>query len=177
MYRSGLHYSGAVREFQKTFLATVLREANSNQGRAAKETGNPSQHAATSDSRTGTGHQNFALRSPSPRPRRTSCSQPENAKSGRNSFFALIALLSRESLFMLTSHSKNIGFRATGSYKLRNVVCHCGGQRRIVPPDTVLEAWYYSLPRYKKGRCCCDPQDGHPIAATHVAPQRTFGGM
>jgi Fis family transcriptional regulator, factor for inversion stimulation protein len=39
MYRSGLQYSGAVREFQKTFLATVLREANANQVRAAKKLG------------------------------------------------------------------------------------------------------------------------------------------
>ena len=39
MYRSGLQYSGAVREFQKTFLATVLREVNANQVRAAKELG------------------------------------------------------------------------------------------------------------------------------------------
>lgn len=31
MYRGGLQYSGAVREFKKTFLATVLREANANQ--------------------------------------------------------------------------------------------------------------------------------------------------
>ena len=38
-YRSGLQYSGAVREFQKTFLATVLREVNANQVRAAKELG------------------------------------------------------------------------------------------------------------------------------------------
>jgi Fis family transcriptional regulator, factor for inversion stimulation protein len=39
MYRSGLQYSGAVREFQKTFLATVLREANGNQVRAARKLG------------------------------------------------------------------------------------------------------------------------------------------
>ena len=39
MYRSGLQYSEAVREFQKTFLATVLREANANQVRAAKKLG------------------------------------------------------------------------------------------------------------------------------------------
>ena len=39
MYRSGLQYSGAVREFQKTFLATVLREVNANQVRAAKKMG------------------------------------------------------------------------------------------------------------------------------------------
>lgn len=39
MYRSGLQYSGAIREFQKTFLATVLREANANQVRAAKQLG------------------------------------------------------------------------------------------------------------------------------------------
>jgi DNA-binding NtrC family response regulator len=35
MYRSGLRYSEAVREFQRTFVATVLREANANQVRAA----------------------------------------------------------------------------------------------------------------------------------------------
>ena len=39
MYRSGLRYSEAVREFQRTFLATVLREANANQVRAAKRLG------------------------------------------------------------------------------------------------------------------------------------------
>ena len=39
MYRSGLQYSEAVREFQKTFLATVLRQENSNQVRAAKKLG------------------------------------------------------------------------------------------------------------------------------------------
>jgi transcriptional regulator with XRE-family HTH domain len=31
-------------------------------------------------------------------------------------------------------------------FKVRNVVCHCGGQHRILPPDPVLEAWYA---RYK----------------------------
>src|SRR5215470_964882 len=36
MYRSGLKYSEAVREFQRTFVATVLRETNGNQVRAAK---------------------------------------------------------------------------------------------------------------------------------------------
>jgi Fis family transcriptional regulator len=39
MYRSGLRYSEALREFQRTFLATVLREANANQVRAAKRLG------------------------------------------------------------------------------------------------------------------------------------------
>ena len=39
MYRSGFQYSEAVREFQKTFLATVLREANANQVRAAGRLG------------------------------------------------------------------------------------------------------------------------------------------
>ena len=39
MYRSGLQYSRAIREFQKTFLATVLREANGNQVRAARNLG------------------------------------------------------------------------------------------------------------------------------------------
>ena len=39
MYRSGLRYAEAVREFQKVFLATVLREANANQVRAAKNLG------------------------------------------------------------------------------------------------------------------------------------------
>jgi DNA-binding NtrC family response regulator len=37
MYRSGLQYGEAVREFQKVFLATVLRETNANQVRAAKK--------------------------------------------------------------------------------------------------------------------------------------------
>lgn len=39
MYRSGLRYSDAVREFQRTFLATVLRDENVNQVRAAKRLG------------------------------------------------------------------------------------------------------------------------------------------
>jgi DNA-binding NtrC family response regulator len=39
MYRNGLRYSDAVREFQRTFLATVLREENVNQVRAAKRLG------------------------------------------------------------------------------------------------------------------------------------------
>lgn len=39
MYRSGLQYSVAVRQFQRTFLATVLRELNANQVRAAKKLG------------------------------------------------------------------------------------------------------------------------------------------
>lgn len=39
MYRNGLRYSEAVREFQRTFLATVLRETNANQVRAAKRLG------------------------------------------------------------------------------------------------------------------------------------------
>ena len=39
MYKSGLQYSAAVREFQKTFLATVLRELNANQVRAPKKRG------------------------------------------------------------------------------------------------------------------------------------------
>jgi hypothetical protein len=69
-------------------------------GESCKETGHPSQHVATSNSRVGTGHQNLALGSPSPRLKRTGCSQTENAKSGRNSFFALIVLLSRQSSFL-----------------------------------------------------------------------------
>jgi DNA-binding NtrC family response regulator len=36
MYRNGLRYSDALEEFQRTFLATVLREENVNQLRAAK---------------------------------------------------------------------------------------------------------------------------------------------
>ncbi len=36
MYRNGLLYSEAVREFQRTFLSTVLREENANQVKAAK---------------------------------------------------------------------------------------------------------------------------------------------
>ena len=39
MYRIGLQYSEAVREFQRMFLATVLREANANQVKAAKKLG------------------------------------------------------------------------------------------------------------------------------------------
>ena len=37
MYRSGIAYADAVREFQKTFIITVLREQNGNQVRAAGE--------------------------------------------------------------------------------------------------------------------------------------------
>jgi len=39
MYRQGIRYPAAVREFQKTFLATVLRDHNANQVRAAKRLG------------------------------------------------------------------------------------------------------------------------------------------
>ena len=39
MYRNGIPYPDAVREFQRTFLATVLREENVNQLRAAKRLG------------------------------------------------------------------------------------------------------------------------------------------
>jgi DNA-binding NtrC family response regulator len=39
MYRSGLQYSEAVREFQRIFLATVLRDADANQVKAAKKLG------------------------------------------------------------------------------------------------------------------------------------------
>ena len=39
MYRSGLPYSEAVREFHKMFLTTVLREENANQVKAAKRLG------------------------------------------------------------------------------------------------------------------------------------------
>ena len=39
MFRSGLQYSEAVREFQKMFLTTVLREENANQVKAAKRLG------------------------------------------------------------------------------------------------------------------------------------------
>lgn len=39
MYRSGLDYSKAVREFQRMFLATALREANANQVKAATKLG------------------------------------------------------------------------------------------------------------------------------------------
>ena|SRR5947207_14985630 len=39
MSRSGLRYSDAVHEFQRTFLATVLRDENVNQVRAAKRLG------------------------------------------------------------------------------------------------------------------------------------------
>ena len=37
MYREGIRYSEAVREFQRTFLATVLRDQNANQVKAAKK--------------------------------------------------------------------------------------------------------------------------------------------
>jgi Fis family transcriptional regulator len=39
MYRAGISYSEAVREFRKTFILTVLREKKGNQLRAARELG------------------------------------------------------------------------------------------------------------------------------------------
>ena len=39
MYRSGTPYSAAVREFQKAFITTVLRDLNGNQVRAARQMG------------------------------------------------------------------------------------------------------------------------------------------
>jgi len=39
MYRSGLRYSEAVREFQSVFILTVLREHKTNQLRAAQSLG------------------------------------------------------------------------------------------------------------------------------------------
>jgi DNA-binding NtrC family response regulator len=39
MYRNGLRYSDGVREFQRIFLATVLRDEDVNQVRAAKKLG------------------------------------------------------------------------------------------------------------------------------------------
>ena len=37
MYKSGLRYSEAVREFQKAFILAVLQETNGNQVRAARK--------------------------------------------------------------------------------------------------------------------------------------------
>jgi transcriptional regulator with GAF, ATPase, and Fis domain len=39
MYRSGIRYSEAVREFQKVFILTVLREQKANQFKAAPRLG------------------------------------------------------------------------------------------------------------------------------------------
>jgi Fis family transcriptional regulator len=39
MYKSGLRYPEAVREFQKAFILTVLQENNGNQVRAARKLG------------------------------------------------------------------------------------------------------------------------------------------
>ncbi len=39
MYRSGIRYSEAVREFQSVFIFTVLREHKANQVRAAQKLG------------------------------------------------------------------------------------------------------------------------------------------
>ena len=39
MYRSGVRYSEAVREFQSVFILTVLREHKANQLRAAQKLG------------------------------------------------------------------------------------------------------------------------------------------
>ena len=37
MYRAGIRYSEAVREFQKTFLSVVLRDHDANQVKAARK--------------------------------------------------------------------------------------------------------------------------------------------
>jgi Fis family transcriptional regulator len=39
MYRSGIRYAEAVREFQRVFVLTVLRERKANQLRAAEDLG------------------------------------------------------------------------------------------------------------------------------------------
>ena len=39
MYRRGLHFDDALREFQSTFILTVLRDNKGNQCRAAKKLG------------------------------------------------------------------------------------------------------------------------------------------
>jgi len=39
MHKGGILYTEAVREFRKAFLATVLRENNGNQSKAARELG------------------------------------------------------------------------------------------------------------------------------------------
>ena len=39
MHRGGILYTEAVREFRKAFIATVLRENNGNQSKAARELG------------------------------------------------------------------------------------------------------------------------------------------
>jgi Fis family transcriptional regulator, factor for inversion stimulation protein len=39
MYRSGIRYSEAVREFQSVFIITVLRDQKANQSRAAQKLG------------------------------------------------------------------------------------------------------------------------------------------
>jgi len=39
MHRGGILYAEAVREFRKAFIATVLRESNGNQSKAARELG------------------------------------------------------------------------------------------------------------------------------------------
>jgi Fis family transcriptional regulator len=39
MYRDGIRYSEAVREFRRTFIATVIRENKGNQLRSARELG------------------------------------------------------------------------------------------------------------------------------------------
>ena len=124
MYRSGLQYSGAVREFQKTFLATVLREANANQVRAAKKLGihrntlRRQVHELELDIKT--------LRSGRRRPtlKRTGCSQTENAKSGRNPFFALIDVLSRKSSFLRLFCECSPEWHAYGTKFDRRVGCY-----------------------------------------------------
>jgi Fis family transcriptional regulator len=39
MHKGGILYTAAVREFRKAFIATVLRENNGNQSKAARELG------------------------------------------------------------------------------------------------------------------------------------------
>ena len=39
MHKGGILYTEAVREFRKAFIATVLRESNGNQSKAARELG------------------------------------------------------------------------------------------------------------------------------------------
>jgi hypothetical protein len=93
MYRSGLDYSKAVREFQRMFLATALREANANQVKARNKTGHPSEHLATPNSRVGIGHQDTGWSPPPPSERARSCRTEERKRNALdNSTITLIAL-------------------------------------------------------------------------------------
>ncbi len=52
MYKSGILYSEAVREFKKRFIFTVLQENQGNQCKAARAVGHASQYSEPHGDRT-----------------------------------------------------------------------------------------------------------------------------